>query len=498
MSALSIAQNLPADILFIILKDAVQSTIPDERSLATLSLSHVCSSFRRAALRCPTLWTCLSRRLGRPGLALIEACMERSQDQPLDVTFSFYPISPQDEPLPHRLRQETMVVDNIVQAVLSSSIRWRSCSIRLTSDDSRDRLSSTTFDLDSFASTIYIPTPMLKDFSIEEDASLAERFPFNTRGRTMIKNFRPGAHWSLPNLRNVTLRNTLANTIPWPSLSRIQSLRWALTDDELGLVNHIFYMRYLASATSLTHLHLSLIDCRVLSTSALPVVELPSVKTVHVEVLGSSLASSNVAAMWHALSKIHLPNALELNLFFDLGKENKGIPLVVWNEYIAGYDSSLAVSGPQSPFPSLETLSISLWVDAGSKFVDPPTILVPHYCIPSSLKHLRVKSSFDVTLNDTNANARTTPGLFLNTSLQTITFDLPSVRGVAQWMRGLARKMMDRRIWSAFSELKLVRGGELEVIPRDRVLQWCDVVEEPGSRPPSATKQFLSDKATTP
>ncbi|KLO15459.1 hypothetical protein SCHPADRAFT_938696 [Schizopora paradoxa] len=257
----SIAQHLPRDIIFAILKDTVRSTIPEERSLTALTLSHVCSSFYRAALHCPTIWTCLSRRLGRPGLALIEACMERSQGHPLEVSFYFYAVE-LSPPTMHSLGEQTLAMDNMVEFVLSSSFRWRSCSIHLTGDDTCSELSSATLDLDSFARRINIAAPMLEDFSIEEHASLADRFCFQSRDRSGIIDFNPGAHWSLPNPRNVTLRNSLPNRIPRSS-GRIECLRLFVTKDDMGFADLVLHLPSLASLSSLTHLYLSLINFHI-------------------------------------------------------------------------------------------------------------------------------------------------------------------------------------------------------------------------------------------
>ncbi len=60
-------------------------------------------------------------------------------------------------------------------------------------------------------------------------------------------------------------------------------------------------------------------------------------------------------------------------------------------------------------------------------------------------------------------------------ALQTVTFDLPQVGGVAQWMRELATKMQSQCCWDGFAEIIVKNGGnDKQVISRDEVEHWCD------------------------
>jgi len=58
--------------------------------------------------------------------------------------------------------------------------------------------------------------------------------------------------------------------------------------------------------------------------------------------------------------------------------------------------------------------------------------------------------------------------------LQTITFDLPCIRGVAAWVKELSAKMRDLDCWDGFSGFSIVHNGEVDVISRDDVERWCD------------------------
>ncbi len=82
--------SIPNEILAQIFKDAVDSTVKDERALISLYITHSCHAFREIALDSPELWTCISRRNGRPGIALIDACLDRSKNLPLDVVVHCY------------------------------------------------------------------------------------------------------------------------------------------------------------------------------------------------------------------------------------------------------------------------------------------------------------------------------------------------------------------------------------------------------------------------
>lgn len=479
MTNTSVAQSVPQEVLQVILKDVVRSAIPDERLLTALSLSHVCGLFRRAALQCPELWTCLSRRLGRPGLALIEVCIERSKEWPLDVMLHFYPIVSLG-PLQHR---GSMVVDNMFPVILSSSARWRSCSIRLTGEDIRayDAVRSPSYDLHSFSNCVRIDAPMLEDFSIMEHPSLGERFDLMSPERDNIRDFRPGAHWNLPNLRNITLHNTRTSTIPTKLHAQIQSLEVQMTDVQTGFFAQILAMRELCGAVSLTCLRLSLKRCSIQAFPSATIAVLPSIRFLHIELLGCTQPPMHEYALWQAFWELQFPNVVELHLLFDFGIGDE--PLVHWNGYNTALHSFLATNlVHQYRYPSLETLDISILSTAGPRAQNARTsMLLPHCCSPS-LKHLRICASAPFTLFssiDKEVGGELPDHLAIGDisapiALRTVAFELPSSRGVASWVRGLVSKMRNKHCWDDFVELKFVGKGDTEVVPRDAVLQWCD------------------------
>ncbi len=139
----------------------------------------------------------------------------------------------------------------------------------------------------------------------------------------------------------------------------------------------------------------------------------------------------------------------------------------------------MADAYPQYSFPSLETLNVEVRQVHGDEAAE---LLLHHSCVPS-LKHLRIHSTSNVSLSDNvgEFDEALLPRHFLFGSkvvpiaLQTITFDIPGVGGVVQWVQELMFKMKDQLCWDGFVKLT-VKNGENgpRVILLDEVESWCD------------------------
>jgi len=480
------AQRVPPEMLEIILKDVVQDSVPEERALVALGLSHVCGSFRHAALDCPRLWASLSRKLGRPGLALIDACIERSGDQPLDVVLHVY-ASPVQEDMYGEEQEVLMAADNILQRVLPHSSRWRSCSILLVSYDSAFDQSRWK-EYTPFSEFQLLPqdfnAPILEDFSIVEHPSTTHHFPFGSRENAHIENnLFPDLNcpWIFPNLRSLTIQNCSLVLFPsvFSQILRSATVKYSQCD----------VWRTLKSLISLSHkpllttLQLSFHDCRFselggrLGTTFL---EFPNVKILRIELLLCTQMERGDHSIWMKFRSFYFPSVVEMNLIVDLGS-------VLWDGHDMTLHSLLATDLHHAQrYPSLETLDVTLLPreSPGVQDVGLPVVLCLYGCIPS-LKHIKIQSPLELTL------AGTVSRVFLHSlpahyrtggetdplALQTITLDLPCVRGVVTWVKDLSAKMRDLGCWDGFSGMSLVHNGERDVVSRDDVEHWCEANE---------------------
>ncbi len=102
-------------------------------------------------------------------------------------------------------------------------------------------------------------------------------------------------------------------------------------------------------------------------------------------------------------------------------------------------------------------------------------------CLPSNTSGFRAFSVFSCRTGSDTSDEAWLPRYFAigregaPIALQTVTFDLPQVGGVAQWMRELATKMQSQCCWDGFAEIIVKNGGnDKQVISRDEVEHWCD------------------------
>ncbi len=358
--------SFPSELLEDISKNVVQDTPAEERALTALGLTHVSRSFRRVAVDCPQLWTCLSRKLGRPGLPLIKACIERSRNQPLDVVLYFYTF---DE-------KEAVVVDDILGTILPHCARWRSWSWQFL--DLPDE------KYGSYSKSHSLPT--LVNMPLLEDLSIA-RWPSSGLPFELFLDFLQQARkrvWNVPKVRAVTLKNTSASAFPSAIHAQLRSLTVICQKTEF--THHTRSLQRLSETTCLTTIRLSLVDCYFCRSTNDVSDEFPSVKFLHVELLNCSQNSPRPHILWGESRTFYFPNLVELSITLKFG--DKDNHLMMWNGYDITLYSLLAANleNPQR-YPSLETLDVT--VLPGSRTVPRkgksrlPTLLLPHCCIPS-------------------------------------------------------------------------------------------------------------------
>jgi len=376
---------------------------------------------------------------------------------------------------------EEVAVDIMVWTILPFCARWRSYSIHIIVVDPLDHWNN-VIPLTEFHPVLSnLDVPMLEEFSIEEETygldsttSLLHRFSHG------FPPPHPASSWNLPALHTLTLRNTPASEMPSEFRRPLRSA-W-VSYVRRKLIHHLNTLQSLSIATSLMTLQLSFTDChfsKILFDSS-PIV-ISHVKYLHFDFLGCSQISSDEQCLWKSFRNLRFPDVVDLSILLDIGNAS----FVLWDAYgCQPFDMTLQSVlvtdiNPPCPFPRLETLDIEVRPrrrDGG------PALLLPHCCLPS-LKHLRIQSSFNLTLLDCVRNDHEATLLarqfamgrkIAPIALHTVTFEAPRADGIVWWMRDLALKMQDQLCWGNFVELTVITAeNEVQVIPRDEVEHWC-------------------------
>lgn len=214
------APSIPPELLENIFLDVVESASTSDRALTALELSHICRTFRHAAVNCARLWTCLDRKRGRPALALIEECIKRSRGLPLDVTLYFYSYR---KPVGESKEVIMLAVDRIARILIPISNRWRSLSVRFLVDQYSEQhvIIPNEFTL----STGYLKAPILEELSIE-DASHFKMWMGSSPYDAFFWS------WNLPALHSIITHNICPSTIFPKFHSQLQTLKSSFSGGE--------------------------------------------------------------------------------------------------------------------------------------------------------------------------------------------------------------------------------------------------------------------------
>ncbi len=432
----------------------------------------------------PRLWTCLSRKLGHPALALIEACVERSKGHPLDVVLHIYAYRENDGYLKG---VQMVAMDGIAHSHHPVCARWRRCSTVLVVERySRRHVIS---DSEFVSISKHLKAPMLQEFSIEEQPH--SRSPgvdapeFTGLFKSDSWASLPADSWSLPRMHTLILRNVYASSIPPKFRAQLQSVVVIYVGRKPLRESNI--LDAFAGATSLTNVRLSFDKCHfgVLRTNTDPL-ELPQVKSLSIDFLGCSQSDWGSRSLWNAFRTFHFPHVVDLTVVLDIGEPT----FVLWNgTRDRSFDMTLhsflvANADPQHApcvrFPCLQTLNLDVRLKRGG---EEPTLLLPYWCLQPTLKHLQIKSTVNLTIGDNVgeiAEALLPSHLAIGNetvpiALQTIILDLPEVRGVVPWVKELVLKMKDQFCWDGFTGLTVKNAkSDFDLIHRDGVESWCE------------------------
>jgi len=206
-----------------------------------------------------------------------------------------------------------------------------------------------------------------------------------------------------------------------------------------------------------------------------------------IDFLGCSQSDWGSRSLWNAFRTFHLPHVVDLTVVLDIGEPT----FVLWNGTrdrpfdLTLHSFLVANVDPEHPprvrFPCLETVNLDVRLKRGG---EEPTLLLPHRCLPPSLKHLQIRSTVNLTIGDsvgeiTEALLPSHLAIGNETvpiALQTIILDLPEVGGVVPWVKELALKMKDQFCWDGFTGLTVKNTkpeSDFTFIHRDEVENWC-------------------------
>jgi len=247
-----------------------------------------------------------------------------------------------------------------------------------------------------------------------------------------------------------------------------------------NLVSQLYSLFIFKYATSLTNLRLSFRNCNFHNRRLeMHVLELAHVKSLHIDLLDCSQSVGSEHSLWKSFRHFDFSGVVDLTILLDIGDPTFKLGVGHRSFDTALHSFLVADAYPQYSFPSLETLNVEVRQVHGDEAQE---LLLHHCCVPS-LKHLRIHSTLNVSLSDNVGEfdeALLLRHFVLGSevvpiALQTITFDIPGVGGVVQWVQELMFKMKDQLCWDGFVKLT-VKNGENgpRVIPRDEVESWCD------------------------
>ncbi|KLO18133.1 hypothetical protein SCHPADRAFT_886407 [Schizopora paradoxa] len=478
------APSLPPEILEDIFIDIVESSVVNERSWTALKLTHVCRSFRHAALGCPKLWCCLSRKLGRPGIALVEACVERSKDQPLEITLYFYPsISPSSG-------RKFSASDSMARVVVPLCQRWRRYSMIFTNDDHNNPQRHVITPSENISLFNGIKAPNLEELTIEkevDETSVDQVDAFRKLGSTRLPMAVHFVSWGLPLLRSLTLANipiyVLSNYllaghpsppgVIFPTTYHVQAQSITVRYDGLPVFHELNKLRTFEKRETLKRMQLSFRKCYFNRSGIDAVPEIFSdVSNLVVDLI--DCRQSDMYALFKTFTAFEFASLIDLNISITIGDQS-----FLLHDIHGSHDVTVTsfLSMRQTPiFPCLETLTLDVRQRCNVED-ESSSLLLPHLILPPSLKLLFIHCPFALSLSyavdgeleeaDLSSDDSTTNSK-IAFKLQTVTFDVSGTGGVVKWIHGIVMKMGTRYHWDDFRDLVIENQGRVvQAIERD-------------------------------
>ncbi|KLO18136.1 hypothetical protein SCHPADRAFT_131389 [Schizopora paradoxa] len=470
--------SLPPEVIeYILIYVVLDLDVPfSDRAWTAVKLSHICRSFRYAALGCPKLWTWLDRQNGRPGLALIEACIERSRSLPLEVVLYFYAYR---KSIGWGKTVDMFAVDSIARLLIPVSNRWQRFSANLAFRQYSEQhvLSSSEFT----SSSRYLKAPILEKISIQELSNAWTRPPLID----MSSSLPPDWSWNLPALQSLLVQNICLTAIPLKFRNRLQTMKIYFAEGRKDKL--LDSLSSFLESTTLPDMEFYFYLCHFEQDYAHKrICRLSHLKQLRVTFSNCSRKESPYCGLRSAFNFYQFSGLVKLSIEIYIGHPGYFPRSITHDMSLAGFLALGIHSSSQSPrfrFPCLETLD--LYVSTGNiSNSDAPALSFPHSLIPPSLKHLSIESysisiSYDVQGSTEDIfppppNLSSAP---VSYALQTLTLDIPRLGRIASWVKVLAMKMREQHCWDDFTGLTL-RGApgrdDEQAVHRDDLDRWCE------------------------
>ncbi|KLO18137.1 hypothetical protein SCHPADRAFT_899948 [Schizopora paradoxa] len=468
--------HLPVETLSYIFLICVKTSEIDDRSWNALRLSHVCRSFRRAALDYPTLWTTLVSSRTSAGLSLVDACIERTKGLPVEAVVDFYAFR---KNIGGSEAVDVFAVDNIARILIPVSARWKTYMARIRTHKFSEENVIALSEFSSLA--MGLKAPILTDMYHYD----MENFPNASTHVDRSKIYEvlgPDSSWSLPTLNSLVSRNISPARIPPQFRPQLESLvvnvsgnnRWNVLD----------HLPNFLQETALSKMHLMLV-AQIFERSVAPrCCILPRLKSLKIEFIVCFQRDWGNCSLRAAFRAYHFTGLVELSICQDIG--GRALTMKIGPRL---YDMTLVsflATDPKhtSRFPCLQTLDLEITLNAVNRdtvaFI---SFRIPHSLIPPSLTRLTIRGSFALSIssyfqapgfNVIFPNLSSTPASF---ALQAVALNLPRFRGVVPWIKELVMIMHKHSSWDGFKTLSVNNDPYKEttqVIERNDVGRWCE------------------------
>lgn len=451
--------SLPPEILTLVFSFTIFSPFPKDedeearrrayrnegkpRSLSAVRLSHVCRHFRNTVLSTPHLWAEVSvapamSLTSKPKVELVEACLQRSKEVPLDVILNIYEAA---FPVEGEAR---FACDGAFFAVLPHAHRWRSLHLDICDVDNHN---SNNFQ-GVFEKAQNIVAPNLECISqgqMGEDA-----------GHDLL-TMQWLSSWHVPKLHKLRVEGCFPLSLPDLSGITVLDLRVDSNSDHMALVH---LTRVLLRTPSLFDLRVDFNDLNGLNeeeASRLRTLGAGSVDMKGVQTMTISCNASVEDAFYENLSAffavVSFPNALELHLtvsddfrpFIDVRR--------LMQEICDGHR-----------FPKVTTCCIKVhvpmhWDNAHNDFIDLSTTMPTKF--PAELETLIFNCNTSLSLVDYVGESY---GAVKVDKLRSLTLDVAYHRrkdshALSNWMRWLIASMRQQGGWDGFKGMRVFQQG---------------------------------------
>ncbi|KLO09635.1 hypothetical protein SCHPADRAFT_1000146 [Schizopora paradoxa] len=470
---------LPSEVLSNIFSFAIHG-IPSERPLffavplISMRLSHVCRHFRDVVLSTPHFWTKISTTPRRPKIGLIEACIQRSKNRPLDIYLNLYtsevkcfdPVEPAFQrffPKGYPTMKQHLESDPVLSLLLPHIQRWRSLHLNYMKAEG---FSGSTEIFEAVEGALF---PMLETiaeyhYQIDEDGSYRD-MPYVTS-------------WNAPALSTLIL----CDCLPCSNLPIASSIKtfhvelYALSDvvQTLDLLNEMQCLNELYIDVADYQWYKATMDDEFIERSPIVLEDVKKYTFCFASHHAADEKEGDLERLRVIFSKVQVPNATHVRLE---GRKTGN------HRYLSRYKSyplnlHRLLSDLPARFPNVVSCEISISRDINSSTHSTTFPLQ----FPSGLEEFKFTSNTSLSFPEAEAaeavrELRNLRNLILGLN------SLHYTNAAKDWVRWMVDNVKLHGGWQSFDRLMLLKCEEREdddiyeyedLILRDEVLEWCD------------------------